>query len=502
MSQQLAGRPVTEAPSSPPQGPTSVGRSTSGLGLAALVALVVGSMIGSGIFALPSQMAGSAAAGPLLIGWLVTGVGMLMLALVFQSLAQRKPDVDGGVYGYARAGFGDYIGFTAAWGYWVSAWVGNVAYLVLLFSTLGYFFPTFEGGATVSAIIGASILLWVVHALVLRGVRSAALANTVVTIAKVVPILTFIAIAAVGFRSGLLSADFWGQNTQIDGIPLGSTFDQVTNMMLVTVWVFIGIEGAAIYSQRAAVRRDVGRATVLGFAGVLVLLLAVNLLSYGLMAQAAIAGLNDPSMAGVLEHEVGSWGAGFISIGLVISLLGALLAWLMLCVEILRLPALEHVMPRALARENAHGAPAIALWLTNGCVQVLLLWTLVNESTYTNLVYLATSLILLPYLWSAGYQVLLAARGETYEHGPGRARDLVIGSLGLVYACWLVYAGGLEYLLVAALFYLVGTAFYVWARRESRLPAFTGMERAAVALVVVTSAVAAAMLATGNLSVL
>ncbi|HMM96107.1 arginine-ornithine antiporter [Phycicoccus sp.] len=503
MSQDVAGRPVTEAPSSPLHGRPRVGPArTTGLGLAALTALVVGSMIGSGIFALPSQMAGSAAPGPLLIGWLVTGVGMLMLAFVFQTLAQRKPEVDGGVYGYARAGFGNYIGFSAAWGYWVSAWVGNVAYLVLLFSTLGYFFPTFEGGATVSAIVGASVLLWVIHALVLRGVRSAALTNVVVTVAKVVPILTFVAIAAVGFTSGVFTADVWGGSTAIDGASLGSTLDQVRNMMLVTVWVFIGIEGAAVYSRRAGNRKDVGRATVLGFAGVLALLLLVNLLSYGLMAQAEIAGLDDPSMAGLLENQVGSWGAGFISIGLVVSLLGALLAWVLLCVEILRLPALEHVMPKALARENAHGAPATALWLTNGCVQLLLLWTLVNESTYTNLVYLATSLILLPYLWSAGYQVLLAARGETYADGTGRTRDLLVGLVGLVYAGWLVYAGGWEYLLIAALFYLVGTAFYVWARRESRLTVFTAAERVVVGVVALASVAAVGLLATGNLSVL
>lgn len=472
-------------------------RAPQGLTLAALTALVVGSMIGSGIFALPSQMAGSAAPGPLLIGWLVTGAGMLMLAFVFQSLARRKPDVDGGVYGYARAGFGNYIGFTAAWGYWVSAWVGNVAYLVLLFSTLGYFFPTFEGGTTTSAIVGASILLWVVQALTLRGVQTAAVANTVVTIAKVVPILTFIAIAAVGFRAGLFTADFWGTDS-----GLGSTMDQVQNMMLVTVWVFIGIEGAAVYSKRAAHRHDVGRATVIGFAGVLVLLLAVNLLSYGLMAQADVAGLSDPSMAGLLEHEVGGWGAGFISIGLTISLLGALIAWVMLCVEILRLPAMEQVMPRVLARENAHGAPAPALWVTNLCVQALLLWTLVNDSTYTNLIYLATSLILLPYLWSAAYQVLVAWRGESYEDGHGRVRDLLVGLVATAYAVWLVYAGGWEYLLVAALFYLAGTAAFVWARRESHARVFAPGEWAAAAVVAVVSVVAVVMLATGNLAVL
>ena len=137
----------------------------------------------------------------------------------------------------------------------------------------------------------------------------------------------------------------------------------------------------------------------------------------------------------------------------------------------------------------------------------MLLWTLANESTYLNLVYLnlvylATSLILLPYLWSAAYQVLLAVRGETYESGHGRTRDLIIGVIALAYAVWLVHAGGWQYLLVAALFYIAGTALYVWARRESRLPAFTMPERVVVTVVAVTSVAAVLLMATGNLSVL
>ena len=277
--------------------------------------------------------------------------------------------------------------------------------------------------------------------------------------------------------------------------------DQVKNMMLVTVWVFIGIEGASVYSKRARERKDVGRATVLGFVGVLALLLAVNLLSYGLMAQADIAGLSDPSMAGLLENEVGSWGAGFISAGLVISLLGALIAWVLLAVEILRLPALDNVLPRAFAKENSHGAPVSALWLTNVCVQAMLLWTLVNENTYTDLIYLATSLILLPYLWSAAYQVKLAVTGETYADGHGRTRDLVVGGVALGYAVWLVYAGGWEYVLVAGLFYLVGTALFVWARVENHKPVFTTVEKVLVAVVAATSVVAVIGLVQGFVSV-
>ena len=122
--------------------------SSGKLKLGALVALVVGSMIGGGIFSLPQNMAASAGVGAVLIGWAITAVGMLTLAFVFQTLANRKPDLDGGVYAYAKAGFGDYMGFSSAWGYWISAWLGNVGYFVLLFSTLGYFFPVFGEGNT------------------------------------------------------------------------------------------------------------------------------------------------------------------------------------------------------------------------------------------------------------------------------------------------------------------------------------------------------------------
>lgn len=489
MTQQLA-RPESGA------SPERTGRGAGLLALPALVALVVGSMIGSGIFALPSQMAGSAAPGPLLIGWTITGVGMLMLAFVFQSLSMRKPEVDGGVYGYARAGFGNYLGFTSAWGYWISAWIGNVGYLVLLMSTLGYFIPAFEGGNTVAAIVTASAVLWVLHWLTTRGVHNAAFVNTLVTIAKVVPIVTFIAIAAVGFDAGIFTADFWGTDQ-----GLGSTLDQVKNMMLVTVWVFIGIEGASVYSQRAAKRSDVGRATVIGFVGVLALLLAVNVLSYGLMNQAKIAGLEDPSMAGLMRDQVGAWGTGFISIGLAISLLGALLSWVLLCVEILRLPAQEGVLPRQLGAENRFGAPSNALWLTNGCVQLMLLWTLVNDSTYTDLIYLATSLILLPYLWSALYQVKIAVTGESYAAHESRVRDIVVGLVALAYAVWLVYAGGWEYVLVAGIFYLVGTALFVWARTQVKAQVFTAAERVVFAVVVGLSIAGVIGLAQGFVSI-
>ncbi|MGY2377895.1 arginine-ornithine antiporter [Pseudomonas sp. SDO524_S393] len=458
------------------------------LKLGALVALVVGSMIGGGIFSLPQNMAASADVGAVLIGWVITAIGMLTLAFVFQTLANRKPDLDGGVYAYAKAGFGDYMGFSSAWGYWISAWLGNVGYFVLLFSTLGYFFPVFGEGNTPAAVIGASVLLWAVHFLVLRGIKEAAFINLVTTVAKVVPLLLFVLIALFAFKLDIFTADIWG----VKNPDLGSVMNQVRNMMLVTVWVFIGIEGASIFSSRAEKRSDVGKATVIGFITVLLFLMLVNVLSLGIMTQPELAKLQNPSMAAVLEHVVGHWGAVLISVGLIISLLGALLSWVLLCAEIMFAAAKDHTMPEFLRRENANQVPANALWLTNAMVQIFLVITLFSASTYLSLIYLATSMILVPYLWSAAYALLLAVRGETYEAALAeRKKDLFIGAIALIYAIWLLYAGGVKYLLLSALLYAPGVILFAKAKRELGKPIFTNVEKLIFAAVVLGALVAA-----------
>jgi arginine/ornithine antiporter arcD len=125
------------------------------LSFSAMLALVVGSMIGGGIFSLPQNISAAASPGPMIIGWIITGMGMICLAMVYQKLAVLRPDLANGIYAYAKAGFGDFVGFNSAWGYWLSALIGNVGYLVLLFSTIGKFVPAFSGGNTVWAILGS-----------------------------------------------------------------------------------------------------------------------------------------------------------------------------------------------------------------------------------------------------------------------------------------------------------------------------------------------------------
>jgi arginine:ornithine antiporter/lysine permease len=458
------------------------------LKLGALVALVVGSMIGGGIFSLPQNMAASAGVGAILIGWAITAVGMLTLAFVFQTLANRKPDLDGGVYVYAKAGFGDYMGFSSAWGYWISAWLGNVGYFILLFSTLGYFFPVFGEGNTPIAIACASVLLWTVHFVVMRGIKEAAFINQITTVAKIVPLIMFIVIAAVAFKADIFTLDIWGSGNP----QLGSVMDQVRHMMLVTVFVFIGIEGASVYSARAEKRADVGRATVIGFLGVLALLVLVNVLSLGIMGQPELAKLSNPSLAAVLEHIVGPWGALLISVGLAVSLLGALLSWALLCAEILFATAKDKTMPAFLTRENANHVPVNALWMTNVMIQLFLLITLVSAGTYTSLIYLASSMILVPYLWSAAYALLLCARGETYQQAPvERSKDLLIAGIALCYALWLLYAGGLKYLLLSALLYAPGVILFAKARQEQGMPLFTVIEKGIFTVVISGAGLAA-----------
>jgi arginine:ornithine antiporter / lysine permease len=463
------------------------------LGLGLLVALVVGSIIGSGIFGLPQNMAVGAGAGAILIGWAISGVGMLMLARVYQMLSLRKPELDNGVYAYARALSGEYVGFNSAWGYWVSAWIGNVGYLVAAFSALGYFYPAFGEGNTAAAIAGASVVLWVIHALVLRGIQGAAVLNAVVTLAKVLPLLLFIVLVAMAFQITTFRLDFWGD------AKLGSVLDQVRSTMLVTVWVFIGIEGASVYSARARRREDVGRATVIGFVICLLLLMAVSLLSLGIFSQLQLAELKNPSMAGVLEKAVGTWGAVLVYLGLIVSVGGGFLAWTLLAAESLFTPAGGGVMPAWLSRQNGKGVPANALWLTNGMVQVFLLVTLVSKASYLALISLSTAMILVPYLFSAIYGLTLAWRGEGAPGAQDRS-DTPVAALATVYCVWLLYAAGLKYLLLSALLYAPGAALYLLAKKQLGQRAFTGREQLILVALLVLAVVAAALLGMGRLS--
>jgi arginine:ornithine antiporter/lysine permease len=453
--------------------PAAASRSLS---LLELIALVVGSMIGSGIFALPAAFAAHTGVYGALLAWAIAGTGMLMLALVFQSLSRVRPELDAGIYAYARAGFGDYAGFLSAVGYWLGCCLADVACLILIKATLGQFFPAFGDGTTVAAIMSASLLLWGFHFLILRGIKEAAFLNTVATVAKLVPLAVFVFFLFMGFRADAFALNLWG------GEPAAAAtlWQQVRGTLLVTVFVFVGIEGASVYSRHARRREDVGIATVAGFLGVLCLLVMVTILSFGVMLREDLAALRTPSMAGVMEAIAGRWGGLFISIGLLVSVLGNYLSWSLLAAEVLHSAARNAAMPAALASENRAGVPDAALWLTNGVIQLFLLLSWFADYAFTLALKMTSAMTLVPYLLVAAYQLKIALAAERH----GQARTSAIGwiaGIATLYAGSMLLAGGSRYLLLSSLLYAPGSLLF-WAWQRRRGTHFRGADRVILAL--------------------
>jgi len=270
--------------------------------------------------------------------------------------------------------------------------------------------------------------------------------------------------------------------------------------MLVTVFVFVGIEGASVYSRYARNREDVGVATILGFVGVLCLLMLVTIFSYGILLRPDLAALAYPSMAGVMEAIVGPWGRVFISVGLLVSVLGNYLSWSLLAAEVLHSAAKSGTVPAFIARENGNGVPVTALWLSNAVIQAFVLVTWFAESAFTIALKMTSAMTLIPYLLVAAYACKLAWTGESYPGvGPGRRRDAAIAWIAAVYAAAMIYAGGARFLLLSALLYLPGTWLYLVARREQGALLFNRVERLVFAAVAVAALAALYGLLSGRL---
>jgi arginine:ornithine antiporter / lysine permease len=272
--------------------------------------------------------------------------------------------------------------------------------------------------------------------------------------------------------------------------------------MLITVFVFLGIEGAAVYSRYAKRRQDVGRATVIGLVGVTALMVAVTIFSYGILARAELEQLRQPSMAGVMEAVVGHWGTVFISVGVIVSVLGAYLAWTMMSAEVLYVAAKDRDMPSFLARISDKKVPVPALVMTTIMIQAALIITLFSADAFTFTLKLCSSLSLIPYLLAAAYALKLGARGETYDTQPrNRGRELFVAGLATFYTVFLVFAAGLDFLLLSFIIYAPGTVLFVMSRREQNRRLFSPVELVILVIAVAGFVAGIAALATGAITI-
>ena len=429
------------------------------IGLVSLTALVLSSMIGSGIFSLPQNMAAVASAEALLAGWAITGFGIIFLGLSFFFLSRLRPDLDGGIYTYAREGFGDFIGGLAAWGYWLCTSIGSVSYLVVAFSGFGLFFDSeqftiFGDGTSLVSILSASLVVWLIHILIAKGVKEAAYVNLIATIVKVLPLIIFIVLAIIFFSSTQFMQDFHGESLQM---PL---LDQIKSTMLITLWVFVGVEGATVLSAHAKKKNDVGIATILGILIALILYVAITALSLGILPREVIAAMPNPSMTGIMEHMIGTSGKILITFCLIVSVLASYMSWTMFSAEVMYQASQTQVFPRFLNKKNENDTPISSLWFTNIVIQIILVLVFFTSKGYDVLIQLATTMILVPYFLVGTYLLRLV-----FNIGAAWYIKLA-GIIATLYGFWLVYAAGIEYLLFSVILYTPGAILFFYTRYQ------------------------------------
>jgi arginine:ornithine antiporter / lysine permease len=228
----------------------------------------------------------------------------------------------------------------------------------------------------------------------------------------------------------------------------------------------------------------------------------VTVLSYGVLPSAELAALRNPSMAGVLEAVVGPWGTIFVSVGLIVSVLGAYLAWVLLAAEVAFTAAKTGTFPAFLAHQNENAVPSSALWLTNGIVQFFLILTYFSQEAFEFVLKLTSAMALIPFFLAAVYALKLTSRGETYEIGSkARRGDVIYAGLATVYTAFLLWAAGTKFLLLSAVIYAPGTILFFLAKREQNRRIFTPIEVAVFVIVVVGAIAAIYGLATGAITI-
>ncbi len=433
------------------------------LGLWLLVFVALGSMIGAGIFNSPKDLIAVSNPMGTLLTWLIGGAGAVMLALVFVYLAGKKPHLKSGVYAYAREGFGNYMGFNAAWGYWSLGWLGNISYFALFFKTLNDFLGVHALSPLTSFLIGSSIL-WFFYFIIAAGVREGAILNFIVTIAKLIPIVLVIILGALLIDLDIFNVPNWQTQLAATG-EATSVGMQIKDAMAIVLWCFIGVEAASVMSGRAKNQSTVRKATIISLLIVLTVYILITIIAMATVS-ADVLVASDTPLAVVLEQTaIGAAGSTIVKLGIMVSVMGASLSWIILSVETLYAAAREGVMPRRLAKVNKHGTPINALLLTQLATQLLLFSLLspaLNE-TYLMVITIGTTIALIPYLLSSVYALKISFndKNEKWKHR-------IVALMGTLYSIYVIYAVGFKYLYLSLLFFAAGVFVYLISRREQK----------------------------------
>lgn len=432
-----------------------------------LIGVVISAMVGSGVYSLPQNMARGAGALSIIAAWIITGWGMFCIVYTFHLLAKIKPEMASGIYSYSLDGFGPGAGFFTAWGYWLCNICANTGIAVILMEALNYFFPPyFEGGNNLNSLLLSTFILWLFFVLVYRGIKTATIVNLIGTCFKLIPIFVFIAVCIFAFDFNMFKADLI-DTFKSGTFSLSTMTQEVRNTMLVTIWAFIGVEAAVVLTGRAKKAKDVSRATLGGFFICLVCYTLISLLPFGILSRAEISEFANPSTAGVLESIIGKAGGLLMTIGLMVSVLFSWLSWVIIATEIPFSAAQKALYPKSFLKENPRKVPVVSLLVTTITTQITLLIAFFSYNAWDTMLCI-TGVMVLPVYFLTTLYLFKVSRKKSFTKtcNVNRPKALFIGTLGLIYAVWLIYAANLKYLAMAIIFYAAGIPVYLIAKKE------------------------------------
>jgi len=422
------------------------------LGLWMSIALVVGNMIGSGIFLLPASLAPYGLNS--IVAWVLSAAGAIVLAVVLSRLSRAFPD-GGGPYAYTQAAFGPLAAFLVAWGYWINVWVGNAAIATGAVSYLVPFAPRIGADPHVSAAVVVTIL-WILTAVNCVGVRAAGWVQGVTTVLKVLPLL---AIAAVGIFSVRL--DSLATNA---AVPFSA--GAVTASATLTLFALLGLESATIPDGKVAdPERTIPRATMIGT----ILTSLVYVVSCStvlvLLPTAQLASSHAP-FADVARMFWGGTGAALVALAAAVSGFGALNGWILLQGEVPYVMAKNGVFPKVFASTSRRHTPVVALVTGSVLVTILVFLNAGGTSVrvFTFMVLLATSACLVMYLVCCLALLKLQWQGRLGAARRGTAGLAGVGLIGVAYSLWAIAGAGTEASLWGVVLFAAGGPVY-WAMR-------------------------------------
>jgi APA family basic amino acid/polyamine antiporter len=446
------------APSPPgPAAPLGAVRRRT-LGIWMCTALVVGNMVGSGIFLLPASL--GAYGGVSIVGWLFTSAGAMFLALTFARLARALPRA-GGPYAYTRASFGDFPAFLVAWGYWISICAGNAAIAVALVGSLAFFWPALAASPALGG-VAAIASVWLLTLVNARGVRTAGGVQLITTVLKLAPL---VAIGTVGLLF------LHPQNFVPFNVSGRGTLSAVSSTAALTLWAFTGLESATIPADDVEeADRTIPRATLLGAALVATVYILATVAVMGVIPAAALATSPAP-FADAASRMWGPWAAGVVAAGAAVACLGALNGWTLLVGQLPLAAAMDGLLPRVLARLSSRGTPVVALVGSSALVTLVVATNYARGlvAAFTFIILLSTLATLLAYAFSSMALVVTSLRARAQISGGRLAGPLVVALLAFAYSLWAIAGIGREALVWGCVLLLCGVPVYLeMARRSAR----------------------------------